>query len=505
MEISYIDLAIIVAYLIIVALIGSLSGGKQRSTSDYFMGGKNVPWWAVSFSIVAAETSSLTFISIPGLAYITNLNFLQLTIGYLIARILVATFFLPAYREGQLVTAYNFLENRFGANTRKYASSVFLFTRVAADGVRLFSTAIPLALIFKVIPAFYNWQDFNVYALSIMIIAAVSFIYTFTGGIKGVIWADVLQMVVYIGGAIMAIWILTNHLPATFSLTSLGNKTEIFNLNFGETIHSFFSQPYTLIGSLVGGIFLSMASHGTDQLIVQRLLTTKSLKDSQKAIIGSGIMVMIQFFLFLVVGLLLYVFFNGIALSDPVSPFNKPDEIFPYFIIHNLPTGVKGFIIAGLFAAALSTLAGSITSLSSSAMLDLYKPLFGKTDDPAKELKISRMLTIFWAVVLTCVAFLFITVQQSVVEIALGIASITYGGLLGTFLLGLFFKQVDQKSAITGFTSGIVAMLLIIIIPRLLGMPALVHWTWFVVIGTTVTIVIGISIQRLRLWMGDRI
>ncbi len=498
MDISYLDVIIIIIYLIIVALIGSLSGGKQKSTKDYFMGGKNVPWWAVSFSIVAAETSSLTFISIPGLAYITNLHFLQLTIGYLIARVIIAVAFLPAYREGQLETAYNFLENRFGQSTRRYASVIFLFTRIAADGVRLFSTAIPLALIFRATPLFSDWSVFQIYLISIILIATVSFVYTYTGGIKGVIWADVLQMLVYIGGAGLATWILLRDMPDSFSWIAMGAKTEVFNLDFGKSIGEFFSNPYTLIGSLVGGTFLSMASHGTDQLIVQRLLTTKTLRDSQKAIIGSGIMVMIQFALFLVVGILLYGYFHGISLTDPAAPFHKADEIFPYFIIHNLPVGVRGFIIAGLFAAAMSTLAGSISSLSSSAMLDLYKPIFGKTDDSKKELRISRIFTITAAIILTCVAFLFISVQQSVVEIALGIASITYGGLLGTFLLGLFFPKVDQKGAIIGFSLGIATMLLIILIPKLAGIPAIVHWTWYVLIGSGVTIIAGVIYQKLR-------
>lgn len=491
MDFSTLDILIIIIYLIAVALIGSLSGGKQKTTKDYFMGGKSVPWWAVSFSIVAAETSSLTFISIPGLAYLTNLNFLQLTIGYLIARVLVAIFFLPSYRKGELATAYTFLENRFGSTTRQYASSVFLLTRVAADGVRLFSTAIPLALIFKSTAYFAQWSNIEIYVVSIIIITLISLIYTYTGGVKGVIWADVLQMVLYIGGALLALMILLNTIPDTFTWQSLGNKTNVFNFDFGESFSDFFRKPYTLIGSLLGGIFLSMASHGTDQLIVQRLLTTKSLKDSQKAIISSGVIVIFQFALFLIVGVLLYVFFNGISLGDAAAPFHKADEIFPFFIIHYLPVGIKGIIIAGLFAAAMSTLAGSISSLSSSAMLDLYKPYLAREDNPQRDLKISRLLTIVWAVILTLVAFLFIQVQQSVVEIALGIASITYGGLLGTFMLGLFFKRIEQPAAIAGFTSGIFVMLLIILIPKLCGTDAWVHWTWFVAIGSTVCISIG--------------
>jgi SSS family transporter len=484
-------------YLVTVALIGSLAGGKQKSTKDYFMGGKSVPWWAVSFSIVAAETSSLTFISIPGLAYISNLNFLQLTIGYLIARILVAVFFLPSYRKGELATAYTYLENRFGNITRRYASSVFLFTRVAADGVRLFATAIPLAIIFKSTYYFSRWSNLKIYIVAIIIITLVSLIYTYTGGVKGVIWADVLQMTIYIGGAILALIILLNSIPSSGTLQMLGQKTEIFNFSLGENIGDFFRKPYTIIASLIGGTFLSMASHGTDQLIVQRLLTTKTLKDSQKAIIGSGVMVMFQFVLFLIIGLLLYVYFNGVSLTDPSAPFHKADEIFPFFIIHYLPVGIKGIIIAGLFAAAMSTLAGSISSLSSSSMLDLYKPFFSRQENDKHDLIISRILTIVWAVILTLVAFLFIHVQQSVVEIALGIASITYGGLLGTFLLGRFFKNIKQPAAIAGFTSGILVMLMIILIPKLLGIPAIVHWTWFVAIGSLACIIAGNIWQKI--------
>jgi len=491
MGITTIDLIIIFAYLIVVALIGSLSGGKQKSTKDYFMGGQNVPWWAVAFSIVAAETSSLTFISVPGLAYITNFNFLQLTIGYVIARTLIAVFFLPAYKKGKLNTAYHFLEERFGTSTRRYASTVFLFTRIAADGVRLFATAIPLALLLKTTSYFAAWPNMQIYIVSIILITLVSLVYTYTGGMKGVIWADVLQMSIYIGGALIALVILLNRLPADFQQNMYQAKLQVFNFDFGHSIGEFFRKPYTFLGAIVGGTFLSMASHGTDQLIGQRLLTTRSLKDSQKAIITSGLVIMFQFALFLGVGFLLFIFYKGIALGDPSAPFHKADEIFPYFIIHQLPVGIKGLIVAGLFAAAMSTLAGSISSLSSSAMFDLYKSISKKDPDAIKELRISRLFTIVAAIILTLVAFIFIQMSQSVVEIALGIASITYGGLLGTFLLGLFFKKVSQKGALVGFSVGILAMLSVSLPPVIFGSTPLVHWTWYVALGTVVTMVSG--------------
>ncbi len=494
MGISTVDGVIILGYLIVVALIGSLSGGKQRTINDYFLGGSNVPWWAVAFSIVAAETSSLTFISVPGLAYLTNLNFLQLSIGFLLARIIIAIIFLPAYKEGKIKTAYAFLKDRFGYRTQRFASIVFLFTRIAADGVRLFATAIPLAIILKASPWFADWTNFQIYFVSIILIALISFIYTYTGGMKGVIWADVLQMSIYLGGAIIALFILWGHLPADFSIPA--QKWQVFNFDFGHSIGEFFRKPYTFLGALIGGTFLSMASHGTDQLIVQRLLSTRTLRDSQKAIIASGVVIMFQFALFLVVGLLLYAFYHGISLTDPAAPFHKPDEIFPYFIIHNLPVGVKGIIVAGLFAAAMSTLAGSMSSLSGSAMMDLYKPLKKKAQGDAKELLVSRLFTVVAAVVLTSVAFLFIKMSQSVVEIALGIASITYGGLLGVFLLGLLSKKVTERGALVGFAAGLIAMLSVSIPPIVMGKPPLVHWTWYVLLGSSVTIVFGMLFGR---------
>ncbi|MGA7836747.1 MAG: sodium:solute symporter [Ignavibacteriaceae bacterium] len=469
MEGRTLDYIIIILYLIGVAVFGIVSGGKQKTVKDYFAGSRSVPWWAVCFSIVAAETSTLTFISIPGLAYIANLNFLQVTIGYLIGRIIVAYLFLPAYDEGNLKTAYTFLENRFGGKTRSYASIVFLFTRTAADGVRLFATAIPLKLMLDIS-----------YPLAILIIAAVALIYTYTGGMKGIIWVDVIQMFIYLGGAILAGIFLLNLLPggwgSVVQAASGDNKFNIINLGFNSGLKGFFSQPYTLIGGLLGGAFLSMASHGTDQLIVQRLLSTKSLKDSQKAIIGSGIIIIIQFAIFLVLGVMLYAYYGTMSV--------KSDEIFPMFIINVLPPGVTGIIIAGLFAAAMSTLAGSMSSLSSSTVHDLYIPYFGADINEEKKLKISRIFTIIWAVLLICSALFFMNTTRAVVELALSIASFTYGGLLGTFLLGVINKKTKEKDALTGFTVGILVMIFVISLK-------LVAWTWFTLIGVIATLISG--------------
>ena len=469
MDKNIIDYIIIVAYLIGIATIGIVSGGKQKSVKDYFLGSKVVPWWAVCFSIVATETSTLTFISIPGLAYLTNLNFLQITLGYLIGRTVISLVFLPAYSKGDLKTAYTFLENRFGGKTRSFASIVFLFTRMAADGVRLFATAIPLKLMLNI----------N-YPTAIVIIACVALLYTYIGGVKGVIWTDVIQMFIYLGGAVLSsifiLHLLPNGWSSVVSAASTTGKFNILNLGFDKGISGFFSQPYTLLGGLIGGAFLSMASHGTDQLIVQRLLTTKTLKDSQKAIVGSGIIVIIQMAIFMLVGVMLYAYYG---------PMNvKSDEVFPMFIINVLPTGLRGVIIAGLFSAALGTLSGSMSSLASSTMHDLYMPFFGKNDDEKKQLYMSRLFTLMWGGLLVLAANFFIAIPRAVVEVALSIASFTYGGLLGTFLLGIFVKKARQEDALAGFVAGIFIMITVISLK-------LVAWTWYTIIGVIATLLIG--------------
>ena len=327
MQVSTLDYAIIIVYLIGIAAFGKISGGKQKTVKDYFIGSKEVPWWIISFSIVAAETSTLTFISIPGLAYLTNLNFLQLTFGYLIGRIIVAVYFLPAYHKGELTTAYSYLQNRFGNKTRSLASITFLFTRTAADGVRLFATAIPLYLMLDISPF-----------AAIIIIAVVALLYTFTGGLKGVIWVDAIQMFIYIGGAILAGIYLINNIPGNLgdvlSSTEISSKLSIFNFGFDKGFAGFFSQPYTLLSGLIGGAFLSMSSHGTDQLVVQRLLAAKSLAESKKALITTGVIVIFQFALFLFIGVLLFAYYGLLDI--------KSDEIFSKFIIEVLPSGVKG-------------------------------------------------------------------------------------------------------------------------------------------------------------------
>jgi SSS family transporter len=467
---SLLDYIIVIIYLIFAAVWGRFVGGKQKSVKDYFLGTEKVDWRLVTFSIVAAETSTLTFISIPGLAYLTNLNFLQVTFGYLLGRIIVAKILLPEYFKGELSTAYAFLEGRFGKKTRTTASLVFIITRVAGDGVRLFATAVPVKLLLNI--------D---YPIAILLIVVVTFIYTYSGGLKGVIWVDAMQMFIYLGGALISAiflgFIIPGDLFAKLGTAFDSNKFDMITIGFNMDLSSFFSTPYTLLAGITGGAFLSMASHGTDQLVVQRLLATGELKKAQKAVISSGIIIVIQFALFLVLGVLLYIFFEG-------KQFPKPDEVFPYFIINNLPIGLKGVLVAGLLAAALSTLAGSVSSLASSSFYDVYSIIGKKKLTDKQQLSISKNLTIVWSIVLALSAFFFMEMKGAAVETALSIASFTFGGLLGTFLLGIINKKTNQQDAITGFLISIAVMTLVISFK-------LTAWTWYTLIGVAVCVIIG--------------
>ena len=485
MGFSTLDYIILITYLAAVTLIGAYIGRKQKSSRDYFLGGKKMSWWSVGFSIVASETSTLTFISIPGLAYKGNMHFLQLAVGYFIGRLLVSLIFIPAYYKGDLETAYDFLGKRFGMSLRKFTSSVFIVTRVLASGVRLFATAIPIHLI--------TGYD---YTTSIFIIGIFTLIYTYVGGLKAVVAMDVVQMFIYLIGAFAAMMVILNHLPngwsdvVAFATMNGTNKFSIINVGNGSSIGEFFSSPYTLFGGLIGGTFLSMASHGTDQLLVQRLLGCKTTWDSQKALMLDASIIVIQFAFFLVLGLCLFAFYNGASLEQ--LGLKSSDEIFPKFIVESLPTGLAGLVVAGVLASAMGTLSSSISSLASSTFLDLFKfTVRGKNLDEKSEVKWSKRFTLLWGFILIGGAMLFTDTKNPVVEIGLKIASFTYGGLLGTFFLGLLFKRTNQFDAYCGFIAGIVSMIIVLSITK-------IDFTWHTLIGCIATIAVGNLTSLLR-------
>lgn len=509
MGFTLLDGIVIIIYLVAVAVFGIWSAGTQSSSTDYFLGGRNMPWWAILFSVVATETSTLTFISIPAVAYGGNLTFLQLTFGYILGRIIVAFWFLPAYVKGEMTTAYQFLENRFGSEMRKAASSTFIITRLLADGVRLFATAIPLAIIFRFAGVFEAWGDASIYLLAISVISIITLIYTFLGGIKAVIWMDVVQMVVYLGGALFALILMIEKMPAGFpemmAILSDANKFTLFNWGGGLSFREFIANPYVFWISLFGGAIFSIASHGTDQLIVQRLLATGNLKSSQKALIWSGIVACLQFAFFLFIGLMLFAFYGGAGLGE--LNLRTSDEIFAKFIVDNMPAGVAGLIIASLFAAAMSSLSSSLNALASSTTYDLLKPVYGADWGEDKELRVSRLTTIFWGVILTGSAFLFTWLQLSegdqpaVVELGLGIASYTYGGLLGIFILGRTFTKPDKTDAMIGFFSGLISLLFMVegaLQQFLPGEGLTIAWPLYTLVGAVIVITVANGSYYLR-------
>lgn len=502
MGFSAIDYVVWVVYMIGVAYFGLRASGNQNSAKDYFLGGSGLPWWAVLFSVVATETSTLTFISIPAVAYGGNLTFLQITIGYFIGRVIVALIFLPRYFEGEMFTAYTFLERRFGPSMRNATSITFMFTRLLADGVRLFATAIPLAVLLRLGGAFADMGDFELYGLSILVITFITLIYTFLGGIKAVVWMDVVQLGVYLGGAIIAAVLLMNNLPDGWSgfetLVVDTGKTQWFDWGWKGDWKAFLSQPYTFVIALIGGAVFSLASHGTDHLLVQRLLATGSLKSGQKALIGSGIIVIIQFSMFLFIGLLLYTFYEAASIES--LGLSTQDEIFAKYIVEQMPAGISGLIVAALFAAAMSSLSSSLNALASTTLYDIYLPYQKRILTTLQELKISRVITLVWGAVLSISALFFASLQlqsgerPTVVELGLGIASYTYGGLLGAFLLGMLSNKAHTKHAMVGFFVGLGSLLFMVNGPvqnLLPGEPLELAWPLYTAVGAIIVVITG--------------
>lgn len=454
------DLAVLVAYLAGITAWGAWLGRGQAGGTDYFLGGRSLHWGAVTLSVVATETSTLTFLSIPGVAYLGSLVFLQLTLGYLLGRIAVALTLVPAYYRGNLTTAYALLETRFGPGTRRVASAIFMVTRLLADSVRLFATAIPLALI-------TGWP----YPVSIAVIAALTLVYTYWGGIRAVVWVDSAQMCLYLLGAAVTVVAIQLASPdgwaGILASAHAAGKLAVFDFSWR------LDAPYTFAAGLLGGAVFTMASHGTDQLIVQRLLTCRSERDSQRALVASGIAVIVQFLLFLLVGIGLWGFYGG-------RGFDRSDEIFARFIVEELPGGVTGLLIACVFAAAMSSLSSSINSLASATAYDYWAPIAGAANDERRILRAGKGFTLAWTALLVAgaIAFIPLSRETSAVEMALGVAAVVYGGLLGAFALGTLTRRPGQRSAILGIAIGTASVI---------AVRNEVAWLWYVPIGAVMT------------------
>ena len=477
MGFTTLDYVVVFLYLAGTALFGIFVGRGQKNISDYFLAGRAVPWWMICFSIVATETSTLTFIGAPALSYAGNLTFLQVVFGYIIGRVLVSMLLLPAYFRAQIQTAYQVLLSRFGNRVRSFSALLFLITRSLADGVRLFSTGLVLSVVTG-IPD--TW--------AVLLIGAVTALYTFYGGFLAVVWNDVIQLAIYLAGAAIAFQLLLGKLPGGWSdfllWAETSDKLQVLDFSFS------LSSPYTFWSGLIGGAFLTLATHGTDQMMVQRYLASGSLRRSQMALIASGLVVFLQFSLFLVIGVMLYRFYQLFPLE---SALEQTDRIFPTFIVREMPPGISGLIIAAIFAAAMSTLSSSLNSLASSSIHDLYKPYIRRkiSAKPASvdgsnlshELKISRILTLAWCGVLIAISLLARN-WGSVLEVGLTITSITIGSVLGIFALGAWSTRVRQTGGLIGMVSGLLVMVAV-------HAGGTVAWPWYVLVGSSVTFAVG--------------
>ncbi len=470
MSVSPLDLAILFAYLAGVVVLGLAIGRGTRSFSDYIVGGRNRPWWLILFSIVATETSTVTFLSIPGFAFSRDLTWLQIAFGFLIGRFIVAYLLLPQYFEGKLNTAYEVLDRRFGGAAKQVASALFIVTRSLADGLRLFLSSIVL-------------QEMTGIPLpwAVAAIGLTTILYTFFGGIRAVLWTDLVQFAVYMGGAAVALGILVDRVPGGLSrLLQIGGEAgrlRVFDLTLD------WSEPYGLWAGLIGGVFVTFGSHGVDQMLVQRYLCAKRLADAQRAVWMSGIIVWLQFAFFLLVGVGLYGFYE---LFPPDAAFERADRVFARFILDEMPVGLLGILLGAVFAAAMSTLSSSLNSCATAATNDLYLPLAGPEISAEKKLQITRRLTIVFGLVQIAVGIGGQWLDSSVVGSILGVAAFTAGIVLGVFFLGLFTHRVGQRAALIGLVVGLAGMTWVFFATDL-------AWPWYPLVGSLGTFAVGLA------------
>lgn len=477
LRIATIDAAIVVVYLAILTGIGFWIGRGNRDVSDYLLGDRCLPWWAVLGSIVATETSTATFLSVPGTAFVEggNLQFLQLVLGFCIGRVIVGIHLIPLYFKGRLFTAYEVLHQRFGGAAQKFASLIFLVTRNLGDGLRLFLAGIVVEKVAGIsLPQ------------SIMLVGCCTIAYTFVGGMKAVIWSDCLQFVIYVGGGIAALILILQLLPGglseMLSYATTHHKLDFFDsgidLSRPGSLYINFMKANTFLAGLIGGTLLSLGTHGTDQMMVQRYLCTSSQFEAARAVILSGLVVFLQFALFLMLGIGLAAFYA----RQPDSPvFSRSDEVFATFIVDQMPVGLAGLMLAAVFSAAMSTLSSSLNSSAGAVVNDFLK----NTGTPLTQLRLTRVLTLVFGLIQICLAIFAIHLERSVIDNALAIAGFSSGILVGIFALGVLTRRVGQLSAMLGMLEGTIVLCLV-------KFWTPIAWPWYAPIGAASTIVFGL-------------
>jgi SSS family transporter len=483
-QLSAVDVSIVVVYALATTLLGARFTRRQRDLNTYFVGDRDVSWWLVLVSIVATETSTVTFLSVPGLAFDRhggNLAFLQLSFGYVVGRILIAWVLLPQYLHGRLFSAYQLLRQRFNPAVQRTASGIFLLTRAVADGLRLYLAALLLE-------QFTGWST----PVSILVIGGATMLYTYLGGMQAVIWTDLIQFAIYITGALFAGFFILRLVEggwAGFLDTGAAyRKFDLFNFSMDLT------QKFTFWAGLIGGAFFTMASHGADQMMVQRYLCSRSLTQARVALVGSGVVVLVQFLLFLLIGVGLFVLWQQGTLAWPEH--ERDDAVFGYFLVHFLPTGVVGLLVAAVLAASMATLASSLNSGAGAFVADFYRPLWpGRSEH--HYLNVSRGMTSFWGLTRIGVALLAIPLleKRAVIDEALRVAGFTTGMILGLFLLGSLPRPVGSRAALAGLVAGFLSVLLV-------WLRSPLAWPWYAAVGTLITVGVALLLDHLGLGRG---
>ena len=482
MRIHPLDLTIVIAYLLGVTALGMrfrrlqqavTASDTQAAGREYFLGGRTAPWWALAFSIVATETSTLTIIGTPAISYAGNLTFIQLVFGYLIGRVLIVLLLLPGYFRGEFLTAYELIEKRFGEKMRAVAASTFLITRAIAEGVRVSAIALVVSVVLGTSEH-----------LAVFIVISLTVLYTFEGGMKAVIWTDVAQLFVYMTGSAVTLFLLLQRVPGGWSevaqvAAAAGHKLQFLDFSWN------LATKYTFWSGVIGGSFLTMATHGTDQTIVQRLLAAKSQRDSSRALLISGVIVLVQFTVFLLIGVLLFVFAQH---SPLLAAGDRTDRILPLFLVREMPVGLAGLLLASIVAVAMSNASGSLNSLAASSVLDFAK-LRGKTTDAHQLLRLSRAMTLLWGLVLMGFG---LVKWGPLLEAGLTVASLPFGSLLGLFLLGTFDSRANAGGALVGMFAGLATVLSVFQFTK-------VAFTWYFLIGAVVTFLVGSLTSRFTL------
>jgi SSS family transporter len=462
-----VDLALLVAYLAAMIAFGVWIGRVAKSAGDYMVGGRDFPWWLILASIVATETSTVTFLSIPGFAFGRDLTWLQIALGFLAGRAAVAWLLLPRYFQGTFYTSYEVLQKRFGGAARSVSSALFILTRCLADGLRLFLSSIVL-------------QEMTGIPLAWAVVAMgmTTIVYAYLGGMRSVLWTDLAQFVTYLAGAIVAFVLILDRLPGGWGqLLSIGaeaGKLRIFDFGLD------WSEPYAFWAGIVGGIFVTLGSHGVDQLMVQRYFCARDLGEARKALVGGGFVILAQFALFLLIGVGLFAFYQ---LNPPAAAFDTTDRVFARFILDEMPIGVVGLLLGGIFSAALS---GSLNSCATAFVNDLYRPWAGPRATPERELRLTRRLTAVFGGAQIAVGIGGQWLRTSVVSAVLGIAAFTTGIVLGVFFLGMWAPRVGARAAVAALVLGFATMTTIYFTTSL-------AWPWYALVGSVATFGWGLA------------